>query len=87
MLCLITDLVLQLYLLLLDVNVIPVDRSPPSLSSSLLSCAGTAVNLGPLLLRLHRFFKNINKEGSCLKKCDLKYRNEEKFYLVVALQS
>ena len=44
----------QLYLEDLEVKVIPVERSPPSLSSSWLSWAGTAVNLGPRLLRLNR---------------------------------
>ena len=46
-------LVLTLYLEDLEAKVIPVERSPPSLSSSLLSCAGTAVNRGPLLLLLN----------------------------------
>ena len=46
--------VLQLYLEDLEVKVTPVDKSPPSLSSSWLSWAGTAVNLGPpRLLLLH----------------------------------
>ena len=47
-------LVLQLYLDDREAKVIPVERSPPSLSSSLLSCAGTAVNRGPLLLLLNK---------------------------------
>ena len=47
-------LVLQLYLEDLEAKVIPVERSPPSLSSSLLSWAGTAVNRGPLLLLLNK---------------------------------
>ena len=46
-------LLLQLYLEDLEAKVMPVERSPPSLSSSLLSWAGTAVNLGPRLLRLN----------------------------------
>ena len=46
--------VLQLYLEDLEVKVTPVDKSPPSLSPSWLSWAGTAVNLGPRLLLLHR---------------------------------
>ena len=53
MYCTILYLLLQLYLEDLEAKVIPVERSPPSLSSSLLSCAGTAVNLGPRLLRLN----------------------------------
>ena len=48
-------LLLQLYLEDLEAKVMPVERSPPSLSSSLLSWAGTAVNLGPRLLRLELF--------------------------------
>ena len=51
--CTVLYLLLQLYLEDLEAKVIPVERSPPSLSSSLLSCAGTAVNLGPRLLRLN----------------------------------
>ena len=52
--CLVVE---QLYLEDLEVKVIPVERSPPSLSSSLLSCAGTAVNRGPRRLRLNIFVK------------------------------
>ena len=56
--CLVVE---QLYLEDLEVKVIPVERSPPSLSSSWLSWAGTAVNLGPRLLRLN---KNVCEELS-----------------------
>ena len=75
-------LVLQLYLEDLEAKVIPVERSPPSLSSSLLSWAGTAVNRGPLLLLLNKRLSEKDKRlsektMSSRLPCDL----------VVALQS
>ena len=57
-------LVLQLYLEDLEAKVIPVERSPPSLSSSLLSWAGTAVNRGPLLLLLNKRLSEKDKRLS-----------------------
>jgi len=48
-----SELVLQfVYFDDLEVPVIPVERSPASLSSSCDSCGGTAVKRGPLRLRL-----------------------------------